>query len=396
MSSPTPSTDARRFREVLGHFPTGVVVVSAISSDGTPAGMVVGSFTSVSLDPPLVAFLPSRTSKSYAKLQESRSFCVSVLSADQEDLCRRFAGPDPDKFATTKWTPAPSGSPILDGAVAWLDCEVGDRHEAGDHDIVIGEVTALDTGTPAGPLLFFKGGYGAFDPGSLAAPYRPDLRSQLRVADVARPHLEALASETGLESYTQALVGGDLMVIAASGSPGRSVRTHIGRRLPFASPFGSLFAAFDPLLEAEWRSNRAAEPGTEQYGADSARLARVRERGWSIGLLAPGHDALWQEISAHADRPDTSLRHRRVHSALQGLADRYDPDDGELTSEVVSVRIIAAPVRDESGLVVQLVVLFGFPDSADRTMLQGWIDAVVKTADAVTADLMASTPKATT
>lgn len=379
--------DARRFREVLGHFPTGVVVISAISADGSPAGMVVGSFTSVSLDPPLVAFLPARTSKSYARLRESTHFCVSVLSAEQEDICRRFAGPDPDKFALTKWEPAPSGSPILDGAVAWLDCVVEDRHEAGDHDIVIGRVSGLGTGTPAGPLLFFQGGYGAFDSGSLAAPYRADLRAQLRVADIARPHLEALALETGLESYTQALAGGDLVVIAASGSPGRAVRTHIGRRLPFAAPFGSLFAAFDTKLRATWFENGAEGQGANEAAADVASLSRVQERGWSIGLSAADHDMLWKEISSFGDAPATAALHRRVNSALRGLADRYDPDDADLLGDAVSVRIIAAPVREVTGEVVQLVVLFGFPESADEATVRGWVAAVVKAADAVSADL---------
>lgn len=385
MSAPT--LDARRFREVLGHFPTGVVIISAIGADGSPVGMVVGSFTSVSLDPPLVAYLPSRTSKSYARLQEASHFCVSVLSAEQEDVCRRFAGSGSDKFALTKWSPAPSGSPILDGAVAWLDCEVKDRHEAGDHDIVVGRVTALGTGAPAGPLLFFQGGYGAFDSGSLAAPYRPDLRAQLRVADIARPHLEALACETRMESYSQAIAGGDLVVVAASGSPGRSVRTHIGRRLPFASPFGSLFAAFNTDLEATWFENGAAVPGSGEALTDAARIDRVRDRGWSIGLRATDHDLLWQEISAYGDAPATAAVRRRVDSALRSLADRYDPDDGELTGSDIAVRIIAAPVREVTGKVVQLVVLFGFPEAADRSAVQGWANAVVQTADAVSADL---------
>lgn len=390
MSAGSLEPDARAFREVLGHFPTGVVIVSAIGADGNPVGMVVGSFTSVSLDPPLVAFLPTQTSKSYARLQESSHFCVSVLSAEQEQVCRRFAGPDADKFAVTQWRPAPSGSPIIEGAVAWIDCEVWDRHEAGDHDIVIGKVLTLGTGAPAGPLLFFQGGYGAFDSGSLAAPYRPNLRPQLRVADVARPHLEALALRTGLESYTQAIAGDELIVMAASGSPGRSVRTHIGQRLPFAPPFGSLFAAFDSRLEAAWLGNHVEGSERDGAAADRARMDRARARGWMIGLRAEEHDALWTEISAHGDAPATLARRRRVDAALRGLADNYDPSDEALSGGEVPVRIIAAPVREPSGEVVQLIVLFGFPEVADDATVSGWVEAVVETADAVSADLAAA------
>ncbi|GAB2843953.1 flavin reductase family protein [Actinocorallia aurea] len=156
--------DARRFREVLGHYPTGVVVVTAIAEDGAPTGMVVGSFTSVSLDPPLVAFLPSRTSASYAKLRTSSSFCVNVLASGQEDLCRTFASKVPDKFAEIGWTGAPSGSPVLDKALAWIDCDVAGTVPAGDHDIVLGAVRDLAVLDATAPLLFFQGGYGTFTP----------------------------------------------------------------------------------------------------------------------------------------------------------------------------------------------------------------------------------------
>ena len=83
--------DSKRFRQVLGHYPTGVTVVTAVDADGQPAGMAVGSFTSVSLDPPLVAFLPDKSSTSFPRIRRASSFCVNVLSAEQENVCRAFA-----------------------------------------------------------------------------------------------------------------------------------------------------------------------------------------------------------------------------------------------------------------------------------------------------------------
>ncbi len=117
--------------------------------------MTVGSFTSVSLDPPLVAFLPSKTSSSWRSIRESGTrFCVNVLHADQESLCRAVATRKKDKFDGFAWRRSPGGNPVLDGGVAWIDCELTEVHDAGDHVIVLGEVRSLGLGSPGQPLLF--------------------------------------------------------------------------------------------------------------------------------------------------------------------------------------------------------------------------------------------------
>jgi flavin reductase (DIM6/NTAB) family NADH-FMN oxidoreductase RutF len=157
--SPPPAIEPDWFRVVLGTFPTGVAVVTGIDADGRPAGMAVGSFTSASLDPPLVAFFPDRTSVSWQRIRESGRFCVNILGADQEAVCRTFAVRGGDKFAELAWRSAPSGSPILDDVVAWIDCDIDAVHPAGDHWLVLGLVRALDVGRPDLPLVFFQGGY---------------------------------------------------------------------------------------------------------------------------------------------------------------------------------------------------------------------------------------------
>jgi 3-hydroxy-9,10-secoandrosta-1,3,5(10)-triene-9,17-dione monooxygenase reductase component len=156
------SFDNATFRRVLGHYPTGVCVVTAIEEGETPAGMVVGSFTSVSLDPPLVAFFPDRKSTSWPRIERVGKFCVNVLSSDQQALCRQFASSGGDKFAGVSHRVSANGSPILDGVVAWIDCTLDAVHEAGDHYIVLGRVVALEVDRPESPLLFFQGSYGAF------------------------------------------------------------------------------------------------------------------------------------------------------------------------------------------------------------------------------------------
>jgi flavin reductase (DIM6/NTAB) family NADH-FMN oxidoreductase RutF len=160
--------DAQEFRTVLGHFPTGVTIVSGIDGD-QPVGFTIGSFTSVSLDPPLVGFLPMRDSATWAAMQAEGAFCVNVLSRDQADLCWQFAKTDneAERYADVKWHAAPSGSPIIDRAVAWIDCTVEDVFEMGDHYFVLGRVVALEAdadhnGQGPFPLLFFKGTLGGF------------------------------------------------------------------------------------------------------------------------------------------------------------------------------------------------------------------------------------------
>src|SRR5690606_23713940 len=167
--------DPATCREPRGPSPTGGAVITAIDEAGRPAGMVVGSFTSVSLDPPLVAYLPMRQSRTYARLRTSRHFCVNVLAADQQELCRTFASRTADKFAGVRWRPAPGGSPVRDGAVSWIECEVTQELDGGDHVIVLGRVRDLAVVRQALPLLFFQGGYGRFSLPSLTAPADPDL-----------------------------------------------------------------------------------------------------------------------------------------------------------------------------------------------------------------------------
>ena len=159
MSSPV---EASNFRRVLGHYPTGVCIVTATPVDGRATGMVVGSFTSVSLDPPLVAFFPAKISASWPRIQTAGKFCVNVLASDQRPLCQDFGGRGMAKLAGLPHRISVNGSPILDDVLAWIDCTLDAVHEAGDHYVVIGRVVALEVERYGSPLLFFRGGYGAF------------------------------------------------------------------------------------------------------------------------------------------------------------------------------------------------------------------------------------------
>jgi 3-hydroxy-9,10-secoandrosta-1,3,5(10)-triene-9,17-dione monooxygenase reductase component len=154
--------DVAHFRAVLGHFATGIAVVTGMS-DGVPAGLTCQSFVSLSLHPALVAFCPSKQSSSWARIQASGAFCANVLTEDQEELSRVFATSGADKFRGVGWRPAETGSPILQDVLAWVDCRIAARYDAGDHQIIVGRVVDLAS-TPRGrPLLAYRGGYGRFE-----------------------------------------------------------------------------------------------------------------------------------------------------------------------------------------------------------------------------------------
>lgn len=150
---------ARRFRDVLSRFASGVTVVTAIS-DGEPVGMTCQSFASVSLSPPLVLFCPADTSRAWPRIRRSGKFTVNFLAADQAELSNQMASRGTDKYAGVRWDPAPiTGSPVLQGVLGFVDCTVWAVHPAGDHEIVIGRVQALDVTDAERALLFFDGRY---------------------------------------------------------------------------------------------------------------------------------------------------------------------------------------------------------------------------------------------
>jgi len=156
--------DSMRFRSILGRFAPGVVAITALDPEsGVPTGLAANAFTSVSLDPPLVGFCVAHTSSTWPKLRGADRQCINILSEPQTEVCLQLAAKGGDKFAGLEWTTSPSGSPVLDGALAWIECSVEAEYAAGDHVIVVARVHHLDKHHDGEPLVFYKGGYGRFD-----------------------------------------------------------------------------------------------------------------------------------------------------------------------------------------------------------------------------------------
>ncbi|RJF84146.1 flavin reductase [Azospirillum cavernae] len=156
----TPPLDPRAFRSALGCFATGIAVITTLAPDGAPVGVTVNSFSSVSLDPPLVQFCLGRTAASFAAFSAAPSFVVNILAADQEELSGRFSRRDlDDRWSGVAVEPSASGVPVLSGCLARLECDREHLLDGGDHVIVLGRVRRLASREDGAPLLYFRGGY---------------------------------------------------------------------------------------------------------------------------------------------------------------------------------------------------------------------------------------------
>jgi 3-hydroxy-9,10-secoandrosta-1,3,5(10)-triene-9,17-dione monooxygenase reductase component len=160
---PARISDPGAFRRVLGHFASGVVVVTASGAEG-PVGITCQSFSSLSLDPPLVLFCPRRESWAWQQIQQAEHFCVNILHEAQEDLCRVFASPVQDKFSDVRFATGRSGAPVIEDVLGWIDCTLENVVGGGDHDIAVGRVLDLGVATRGQPLLYYRGDFGRFEP----------------------------------------------------------------------------------------------------------------------------------------------------------------------------------------------------------------------------------------
>ena len=155
--------EKQQFRRICGKFASGITVATVLDSAGAPHGMTANSFTSVSMTPPLVLVCVDLTSDTHGDLRAAGAFAVSVLAADQERLARRFAdAQERERFQGVAWREEATGAPVLEDAVAWVDCRVWAEYPAGDHTIFVGQVLAGDADDRP-PLLYYRGGYGRFD-----------------------------------------------------------------------------------------------------------------------------------------------------------------------------------------------------------------------------------------
>ncbi|MFD1705683.1 flavin reductase family protein [Siminovitchia sediminis] len=148
------------FKEALGNYPTGVTIVTAMTEEGTPVGLTVNSFASVSLDPLMILWSIDHRVSSKDTFIKGEKFAVHILGADQVELCKTFATPNVDRFSTCKWSTSEHNTPVIEGAFAVLQCKLHQAVEAGDHTILIGKVLDIDI-ERKDPMLYHRRNFGA-------------------------------------------------------------------------------------------------------------------------------------------------------------------------------------------------------------------------------------------
>ncbi len=369
--------DPFHFRQVMGQYPTGVTVITATAPDGEALGMVVGTFSSVSLDPPLVTFMPTRGAGAWRAIQESGDrFCVNILSEAQDDVCRAVASRWTNRFDGIPYSLSPGGQPVIHGAAAYIECTIERTVEAGDHDIVLGRVRSMDVLNSAYPLLFFRGGYGAFQPQTLTtkdATVREDLRS----VTPCRGVMERLAEEMNSQ-VTVLLRDIDEVVLAAAAgqSEAATVPTRVGQRFPFAPPMGSLDAALNGGdAEERWLAASPTNGGTREGSLQM--LQRVRERGYAIAFGHEAHERV-EQISAQLARRDPTVDEESLHVALGEFARSYNRDLAP--GEQVELRYVNAPVFHPDGALAFGLTLWGPAGSIDAGEVERHVDRLLEAA----------------
>ncbi|WP_425826051.1 flavin reductase [Streptomyces fractus] len=278
-----PAPHKSRWRTVLGRYPTGITIITSVDGSGRPIGMVVGTFTSVSEDPPLVGFLPKTTSRTYAGIRRAGRFRASVLGAEHESLCRDFFAAAPeDRFAGDAWEFDAHGVPRLRSAVAWFDATVHDVLPAGDHVMVLGAVDDLGLGprTDEAPLVFLNGGYGSFAP-PVTGVDLAELGARLRLAAGVGDIVQGLARDLDVECALSTVVRDQVVVLTAADNR----LPYVGTCFPFAAPMDPGFAAWcEPELHRTWVEDARRLTGPVDVHLLEDTIALVREQGYAISF----------------------------------------------------------------------------------------------------------------
>lgn len=230
----TQPFDPRALRAAFGAFATGVTVVTAMDAAGRPLGFTANSFTSVSLDPPLLLACLARTSRNFEAMTTARGFAVNILSDTQKDISNLFARPSEDRFATVAWRAGPFGSPVVDGVSAWFDCSLERVIEAGDHAILLGRIEAFGNSDRNG-LGYVRGGY--FVPALAARAVSAAAEGHLRLAAVVERQGEILL----VGGERKELPGCDL----AGGDPLATLRSYLEELTGLPVTVGFLYSVYE-------------------------------------------------------------------------------------------------------------------------------------------------------
>lgn len=354
----TSGTKSHWWRTVLGEYPTGVAIVTSADTDGAPVGMVVGTFTAVSEDPPMVGFMPASRSRTLGHVTRHGRFVASVLGARHEQLARDFAASREDRFQGAEWVRTSSGLLRLADAVSWYEATVEQVVEAGDHTIVVGRVGDFGTGNGGGglPLLYLKGGYGTFTAPSLRLDFGR-FGDRLRLADGMAEVLEEYASQCRVECTVSTLAGDSVVVLASAGVADPVPR---GASFPWAAPLSPVLAAWAGDEQRKvWIERSRHLVGRVDRPRLAALLDGVRERGYAVSLGTSVRDRFASTVT----NPDAD---RAELMALWGAIEDERATLEKQASWPAQVGSIQVPVFDTEGRAGLELVVGGFGPAPSR------------------------------
>lgn len=380
-SAGTSENEPGWWRTVLGEYPTGVTLISSRAATGEPVGMVVGSFSAVSEDPPLISFMPSNNSSTFAAIANHGRLVVNVLGASHEALCRSFSRKTPDRFTHGSWVDTPEGLPRLTDALAWFDATIVDQHPAGDHTIVVASINGFGVGgSNAGlPLLYLRGGYGSFTVPSLQFDVQ-GFTHQLKLVDSVRDVVVEFAEQLDVECVICGLAGDSIVVLNAMNLHGgfdRSTRP-VGSSFPFAAPMAPTFVAWaPPEVETTWLENARHLLGSVDRPVLRSLLERTRKRGFGI----------WRgsELAEEFDRVCAEqARQRSTPSALWAAVARAIGDTGDsgLPDDATAVQL---PIFGPTGTVDVVLVVSKFESAVAEHGTEAFHQRLLQLRDELTA-----------
>jgi flavin reductase (DIM6/NTAB) family NADH-FMN oxidoreductase RutF len=377
-SAAPPRIDQQLFREVTGHYPTGVAVVTGRDPDGDVLALVVGTFSSVSLDPPLVSFMPMKTSRTFARMRECRSLCINIVGGEQEDEVLTIARRWENKLYGIDWFTSPSGDPVLADSIAWIDARIDKTVEAGDHWIVLCAVSDLAVTNPVSPLIFFQGGYGSFVCTSLMARMDHEILPAIHAVHTARADVEALASRIGCEVAVFTAVSTDEMAaVLSAAAAGINREEGLAQRIPLVPPIGDTYLFDRSADEKERWIAKLRDSDNEEKAIHRERLDFVRRHGYLASFLPAEGTAAYAEMREATRRYETgrltpqqerqireSIRRTRVDYRVRDLDDTQCYDVGSLV----------LPVRDRNGSFTLTLRLAQLPLRATGSTVKQWLD----------------------
>lgn len=383
------SQKSQWWRTVLGEYPTGVTLITSLDEDGRPVGMVVGTFSAVSEEPPMISFMPTARSFTAAKIIANGRFVANVLGSGHETLCREFARGAEDRFDRGVFDTTEHGLPRLRDAVAWFEGSVRDVVPAGDHHIVLADVTALGVGDGSCglPLIFLKGGYGSFTVPSLQFDLH-EFGEQLRLVEAMTPLMEEYAHEADVECILSTVVRDSVVVLAAANlQPNRGLSSMLGMTFPFAAPLSPALAtwASDEKLKL-WTENARHLIGRVDRPVLEGMRARVRERGYAISLGKTMEEAFdVVVVNPETSRAELAALWTQVHDEYTALAESEN-----WHAEVSSFQV---PVFDADGHAVVELVVSGFGPGASSERFEAITRGALATAARLTESIGGRIPE---